>query len=152
MLKSRGFEVVESQHRKTEGDVLFPVRKTKGSAGYDFMCPYDVVIYPDVECVIWTDVKAYMQEDEVLKIYIRSSLAIKHGIVLVNGTGIIDSDYHNNKKNDGNIGICIRNTSSTPYSFKRGEGIAQGIFQKYLVADNCNSDNTRTGGIGSTNE
>ena len=34
----------------------------------------------------------------------------------------------------------------------RGERVVQGIFVKYSVADNCNSDNDRVGGIGSTNK
>lgn len=152
MMKNRGFEVVQDRFRKTEGNVIMPLRKTIGSAGYDFMAPYNFFMEPGEKMVLWTDVKAYMREDEVLKVYIRSSLAIKHGIVLLNTTGIIDSDYYNNSDNDGNIGICVRNTSLTPRTFKRGEGIAQGIFQKYLIADNCNSDEQRVGGIGSTDE
>jgi len=150
-LKNRGFEIVSDQFRKTKGDVIMPLRKTKGSAGYDFMCPYDFDLDVFESKLILTDVKAYMRQDEVLKIYIRSSLAIKYGIILVNSTGIIDSDYYKNEKNDGNIGLCIKNTSTIPYTFLRGDGIAQGIFEKYLVADNCNSDNERKGGIGSTN-
>jgi dUTP pyrophosphatase len=146
----RGFEAVEKEFRKNV-DVIMPLRKTVKSAGYDFICPYDITVHARSNRLIWTDVKAYMQEDEVLKIYIRSSLAIKWGITLVNSTGIIDSDYFSNPSNDGNIGICLENKTLHSYLILKGEGIAQGVFQKYLIADNCNSDEERTGGIGSTN-
>ena len=92
-----------------------------------------------------------MQEEEIIKMYIRSSIGTKLGLVLKNGTGIIDSDYYSNEDNDGNMGICLRNTShSQSVTLKKGERVAQGIFVKYLVADNDNADATREGGFGST--
>ena len=49
------------------------------------------------------------------------------------------------------MGICLRNTShSQSVTLKKGERVAQGIFVKYLVADNDNADATREGGFGST--
>ena len=91
-----------------------------------------------------------MDFDEYLGIHIRSSLAIKYGIVLVNQEGIIDADYYNNSDNEGHIMIAIKNTSDTPHIFEKGDKVAQGIFQKYLVADDDNSDTVRKGGIGSS--
>ena len=73
-----------------------------------------------------------MGNDEVLKIYIRSSLAVKHGLTLSNNTGIIDSSYYDNKDNEGNIGISIKNNSGKTYELVAGERIAQGIFINYL--------------------
>jgi dUTP pyrophosphatase len=90
-----------------------------------------------------------MKEDEFLGIYPRSS-AMKRKIKLGNTVGIIDFDYYSNLKNDGNIGINIYNYGDTPQLFKKGEGVAQGIFQKFLEAFNCNTDVVREGGIGST--
>lgn len=151
--KIRGFEPVKAEHFKTfktQEEVLMPLRKTKYSAGYDFMFPIDIVISPGESVMFFTDVKAYMQYDEVLKIYPRSSLGMKHGIILSNTVGVIDADYHGNSKNDGNIGFSLKNTSNKVFIGSKGEGCAQGIFQKYLIADNCNSDNKRDGGIGST--
>ena len=76
-----------------------------------------------------------MLADEVLEVYIRSSLGVKHLLALANGTGIIDSSYYGNPGNDGNIGICLVNWGSEPVVIEKGERIAQGIFKKYLVAD-----------------
>ena len=77
-----------------------------------------------------------MQPDEVLEIYIRSSLGIKKGLMIPNNVGIIDSSYYNNPDNDGNIGIALVNTSGKEVTINAGERVAQGIFKKYLVADN----------------
>lgn len=148
----RGFEVVSSEHRKHPSvDIQLPVRSTQHSAGYDFFLPCDVTIQPNQKMVVFSDVKAYMLEDEVLELYVRSSIGIKLLVVLANGTGIIDCDYCDNPNNDGNIGLALYNTSDKVVELKQGERVAQGIFKKFLVADNGNTDNVRVGGTGSTN-
>lgn len=150
-MKTRGFEVVKDEMRKTKGAVMLPKRSTSESAGYDFYLPYDIVISPHgCTGIIPTDIKAYMQEGEVLMLYVRSSVGIKKGLVLANGTGVVDMDYYSNPDNDGNIGVALRNETDVPVILKRGERIMQGIFVKYLVADNGNTDNVRDGGFGST--
>jgi dUTP pyrophosphatase len=151
MERTRGFEAVVEEHRKGTNEYILPVRGSSKSAGYDFSSPIDVIIEPHSSVLIWTNVKAYMQDDEVLEVYIRSSTAIKRDLILKNTVGIIDSDYYSNESNDGNIGICLYNTTYAPRTIKKGERIAQGIFKKYLVADDdvCLND-TRTGGIGSS--
>jgi dUTP pyrophosphatase len=92
-----------------------------------------------------------MQPDEFLSLYIRSSIGIKKGLILSNITGIIDYDYIFGNTN-GNIGVSLRNISGDFVILEKGERVAQGIFQKYLESDNCNSESDRKGGIGSTNE
>jgi dUTP pyrophosphatase len=149
-MKVRGFEFVDEKHKKGD-DGQLPLRATKTSAGYDFYSNETIIIPPFNKHVFWTNVKAYMQENEVLQLYVRSSIGIKKGLVLANGTGIIDADYYSNADNDGNIGICLSNNSDCLVTIEKGERIAQGIFLSFLVADNCNSENERNGGIGSTN-
>lgn len=61
-------------------------------------------------------------------------------------------DYYGNESNDGNIGIFLLNISDEVQYIHKGDRIAQGMFINYLVADNGNSDNERTGGFGSTNK
>lgn len=164
MTKLRGFEVVTEQHR-TAFDVFtdekggkhsfpvkiqLPTRSDSKSAGYDFYLPKDLRLLPNQKTIAFTDVKAYMQSDEVLKIYIRSSLAIKNGLMLSNNVGIIDSSYYSNPSNDGNIGIPLVNTTGLTINLKAGDRIAQGVFQKYLLADDDTSEGERTGGFGSS--
>jgi dUTP pyrophosphatase len=148
---ARFFEVVGDEFRKNEGEIKLPTRATEHSAGYDFYSPVDCVIQPNESVMIWTDVKAHMYYDNVLLLFVRSSMG-KHPIVIANGTGVVDSDYYSNSDNDGNIGFRLLNLSSTPYEIKSGDRIGQGVFLKYSITKNDNTTSVRNGGYGSTGE
>ena len=149
-MKMRGFEIVKEEMRKTKGEITLPTRGSKVSAGYDFYSPVDIILKPNEKTCVWSDVKAYMQEGEVLLLFVRSSIGIKKGLALSNGTGVIDADYYSNSNNDGNIGIALYNYSDKAVEIKKGERICQGVFVPFLEADNGNTDKKRIGGIGST--
>ena len=149
-MKIRGFMEVSSEFRKTEGEIILPKKMSRASAGYDFYSTESFTLKPGESKLIWTDVKAYMQENEVLEIYVRSSIGIKKSLMLKNLTGIIDSDYFSNDSNDGNIGICLFNYGDKEVSIDKGERIVQGIFKQFLEADNGNTNEERNGGIGSS--
>lgn len=147
----RGFKIVNKEFRKhPEADIQLPTRGSKVSAGYDFYLPCDITLQPGEKTCVWSDVKAYMNEGEVLMLHVRSSIGIKKGLMLSNITGVIDADYYSNKDNDGNIGIALYNYSDKIVELKKGERICQGVFMPFLVADNGNTDKERIGGIGST--
>lgn len=145
------FEVVKNEFRKNPNEeIQLPERGSKFSSGYDFSTPVSVMIPPKTSCLIWTDIKALMLDSMVLKLYVRSSIGIKKCLMLANQVGIIDSDYANNKKNDGNIGICLYNYGEEIVSLNAGDKIAQGIFEKYMLTDDDSTTQIRFGGIGST--
>ena len=151
----RKFEIISQKEIDKNKDlkienIVLPKRQTSKSAGYDFYLPYDIFLNTGEMKVVATGIKASLEDDEVLEIYIRSSMAIKRGLFLTNQVGIIDADYYNNPDNEGHIMIAIRNMSNTEVTLNKGERIAQGVFKKYLVTDDDNSTNTRLGGIGST--
>ena len=148
----RGFELVSKEKKKNIVPAIKPQRGTKTSAGYDFATPIKFTIPSHGKVSIWTDIKSYMQEGEVLTLHIRSSIGTKKGLRLANITGIVDSDYYNNPDNDGNIGFTFYNDSSETVTIEAGERVAQGVFLQFLVADNGNTDNERIGGFGSTGE
>ena len=76
--KVRGFEIVSDEYRKHPSiDIQLPTRNDDQSAGYDFYTPVDITIMPGERCLVWTDIKAYMQEAEVLMLYVRSSMVLK---------------------------------------------------------------------------
>ena len=102
----RGFEVVSAFE---EQDINLPTRKTTESAGYDIECAEAVTLEPGQVVLVPTGLKAFMAYDEYLAIHIRSSMAIKRHLALVNSTGIIDSDYYNNEENEGHIMIALYN-------------------------------------------
>ena len=150
MTKTRGFETVRDNARKfPDVEVKLPTRGTSKAAAYDFYSNNTYIINPNEIAKIWTDVKAYMRDNEVLLLDVRSSMGGK--FMLANTIGVIDSDYYSNKDNDGNIGIFLKNISDKTLIIEKGERIAQGMFFTYLVADNGNTDEIRSGGFGSTN-
>ena len=153
MLKIRGFEPVNTRFLKsydTMEEVVLPQCKTKNSSGYDFVAPFSFMLGVGEKIVIWSDVSAYMLDDEELLMFIRSKVGIKLDVILCNAVGKIDSDYFDNKDTDGNIGIALRNTGDVLRKFDKGEGLAQGTFYKFLRSDNGNSNDIREGGMGST--
>ena len=145
----RLFSYVSPAFRKTSGDLIKPTRATKKSCAYDFYAPKNYIVQPNETVKIWTDIKANMEDDEVLLINVRSSMG---GIWrLANTQGWIDADYYGNVKNDGNIGIFLTNISDEVQTIAYGDRIAQGMFVKYLVTDDDNAKGERIGGFGSTN-
>lgn len=133
-------------------DFSLPSRSTKFSAGYDFKLLSDVLLKPGDKVTIPTGIKVSMEKDEVLMIFIRSSLGFKYNIRLCNQVGIIDSDYFNNSDNEGHIFIKIENAGADTVSFKKGDRFAQGIFVKFLTTDEDCATTVRNGGIGSTDK
>ena len=148
-VRLRGFEKIS---KYKDVDFPMPARKTKTSAGYDICVPEDIALRPGRMVMVPTGLKAYMQDDEFLGVHIRSSMAIKKGLRLVNNEGIIDADYYNNLDNEGHIMLAIMNTGMQPIVLRKGERVAQGIFYKYLTADDDDKTEKedRSGGFGST--
>lgn len=149
MNRSRGFEFISGYKESGFG---LPTRKTTGSAGYDIAAIENICLTKGMRALIPTGIKAYMQSGEVLVIHVRSGLAVKHGLYLANGQGIIDSDYYNNPDNEGHIMIALVNGGEADFLVEKGMRIAQGIFYNYLTVDQDGLSNKveRLGGIGST--
>ncbi|WP_409021548.1 dUTP diphosphatase [Dellaglioa sp. P0083] len=176
-MKTRGFEIVT----KYAGKIDLPVRSTTTSAGYDLAAAEDFTLPSIWKSgflkVLWlirhresvaeeelvqankilkpylipTGIKAYMLDNEFLLLANRSSSPLKRGLILPNGIGVIDSDYYNNKKNEGEIFIQIINFSLKDQIVKKGDRIGQGIFMPYLTVDNEKVTATkRIGGFGSS--
>ena len=98
---------------------------TDGSAGMDMRACIDeeVKVTPGETVLIPTGIAIYIADNKLAAVLLpRSGLGHKHGLVLGNLTGLIDSDYQ------GQIFISCWNRSSTSYSIKPGERIAQMVF------------------------
>ncbi|MBX5467417.1 MAG: dUTP diphosphatase [Firmicutes bacterium] len=130
--------------------VVLPQRKTRWSAGYDLAAAERRELPPGAVVLVPTGLKALMQPDEVLQIFIRSSLAVHHRVVLANQVGIIDADYAHNPENDGHIWIPLENRGTDPVVIEAGDRIAQAIFTKYLTTEDDAAQASRQGGFGST--
>ena len=113
-------------------------RASKFSAGYDFYSPSKVVVPSHGRAKVLTGVKVSMGEGEVLLLFIRSSLAIKRGLLLSNCVGVIDADYFENVQNDGEIVAELINTTDKDVVIEENDRFMQGIFVKYLTVNDDN--------------
>ena len=108
----RKFEVVKRINEYSTSEemvVRLPERSTSKSAGYDFFLPENTVCKAHEITLVKTGMKAYMEDDDVLLLYNRSSNPKKKGLMVANGVGVIDSDYVDNPDNEGEIGVLFRN-------------------------------------------
>ncbi|MFM0877538.1 dUTP diphosphatase [Streptococcus suis] len=145
-MKIRGFELVS----QFTDENLLPKRETAHAAGYDLKAAETVSLEPGEIKLVPTGVKAYMQANEVLYLYDRSSNPRKKGLVLINSVGVIDGDYYGNPANEGHIFAQMRNITEETVVVEVGERIVQAVFAPFLLADGDQADGVRTGGFGST--
>lgn len=153
MKRTRGFEIAKGFEDK---EINLPIRKTAKSAAYDLEAAEDTVL-PSFKLgqkptLIPTGLKAYMEDDDVLMLFPRSSGPKKQGIMFPHSVGIVDADYYGNIDNDGHIMVQCINIKDEDVLIKKGDTVAQAMFQKYLVVDNDNATGERTGGFGSTSK
>lgn len=128
-----------------------PERSTKNSAGYDIFSVEEGIIKPNESKAFKTGLKVTMNSDEVLFLYSRSSQGYKYDVCLTNSVGVIDSDYYNNKDNEGHFSVKLSNNGTKDYIVNIGDKIAQGVFVKYLTVDDEEEiKRERNGGLGST--
>lgn len=119
-------ELPEDSLRRIYDNIKLPERKTIGSAGYDFCSPIGLHIAHNATVTIPTGICCEIKPGWVLKIYMRSGLGFKYGLRLVNGTGIIDSDYYS-AENEGHIHIKLANDSPISGTLYAGGGGGGGI-------------------------
>lgn len=139
------------EDKKSYEEYSIPVRKTKNSAGYDFAAIEDYILHPGQILKIPTGIRAKMNDDEALFMFVRSSMGFKYNVRMTNQVGVIDSDYYH-ADNEGHIFISLQNEGQTDFVIHKGDGIAQGVFVKYFVTEDDQVTNKRVGGIGSTNQ
>jgi len=128
-----------------------PKRATEFSAGYDFYAPFGFTLAPGETILIPTGIKSYMNPDNELKLYPRSSLGFKYQMAIVNTVPKVDADYVDNKKNEGHIFVKIVNRGNVEMTLSKGDAFCQGSFYEYLLTQDDETNEKRVGGIGSTN-
>lgn len=111
---------------------------------------YPVGILPGERAMIPTGLILDIPEGYSVRLHIRSSMAGKHGIVLANGEGVIDSDYVDP------LFMLLHNTSKSVVYISNGDRIAQAELVanlQYCLSDTSTKPapkGNRTGGFGST--
>jgi len=133
-------------------DIALPKPSTPGSAGVDLRaCLDDVLELAPGECeLISTGLAIYLDDPGLAALILpRSGLGHKHGIVLGNLVGLIDSDYQ------GEIFISCWNRGTTTFSIKPAERIAQLVIVpvrqvNFQVVDSFAKSDRGAGGFGHT--
>lgn len=137
--------------RECYDKITLPTRSTSGSAGYDFVSPFEFKLAGGIyerTYMIPTGIKAIMPKDAVLMIFPRSGMGFKTGMRLANTVGVIDSDYQHSS-NEGHI-MARFMCGFDELNVKQGDRIMQGVFMPYFTTDDDNASATRSGGLGST--
>lgn len=166
-------------YKKAE-DVLDPVLATSGSACFDIFSYFKneyislwlddptgnqarqtkrdatghfyVLIYPQERLLIPTGITFDIPKDHSVRIHIRSSVALKQGLLLGNGEGVIDYDY---------VDPCfliLYNSSNTARQifdntrYAQGELVKNYKYSLNLIEDLPDQKTERDGGFGSTGE
>ena len=128
--------------------ITLPKRATSGSAGYDFVTPFDIDLKPGETVIVPTGIRCKMDSDVVLMLYPRSGIGFITGARLANSTGVIDSDYYYSD-NEGHIMLKLVG-GFDELKLRAGAKVMQGVFTHYLLAEDDETKTTRNGGFGST--
>ena len=133
--------------------IPLPTYATGGAAALDLRACLDApkTVQPGETVLIPSGIAISIHDPGLVALLVpRSGLGIKHGIVLANTVGVIDSDYQ------GEIGIGIVNRSEAAYTIETGERVCQMLFVPVVqvdlsvVAEFSQQSERGSGGFGST--
>lgn len=149
------YDFIETDERVKVG-VNQLTRGSEQAAGYDItVWPEEPVsLDPNVTYLFPTGFKLHIGWPDIVgKVYPRSSLGVKKGLVLANTVGVIDPDYQ------GEWMVCLRNTKPLDYTtIFPGDRVAQVVFERFEAGMTFNrvkefEETVRgEGGFGSTGE
>ena len=109
-----------------------PAYATPGSAGLDLRAILDtaVELHPGETTLLPTGLAIHIADTSLAAVILpRSGLGHKHGIVLGNLVGLIDSDYQ------GQLMVSVWNRGQTSFTIEPGERIAQMVFVPVVQAE-----------------
>ena len=129
-----------------------PAYATDGAAGMDLRACIDapLVLEPGRTALIPTGIAIHIGDKGLAAVLLpRSGLGHKHGIVLGNLTGLIDSDYQ------GPLMVSCWNRGDTPFTVEPGERIAQMVIvpvvqARFEVVESFEASERAEGGFGSS--
>jgi dUTP pyrophosphatase len=133
--------------------IPLPGYATHGAAAMDLRACLDgpLTVQPGETVLVSSGIAISIHDPSLVALIVpRSGLGIKHGIVLANTIGVIDSDYQ------GEIGIGIHNRSTSAYTIEPGERVCQMMFVPVTqvaltVVEEFTMESARgTGGFGHT--
>jgi len=133
------------------GDLPLPRRMSELAAGFDLHAAVDepVTLEPGERALIPTGIAIAMPAGMEAQVRPRSGLAVKHGVTVLNAPGTIDADYR------GEVKVPLINLGREPFVVRRGERIAQMVFQllpdvRLVEVDELDATERGEGGFGHT--
>lgn len=133
-------------------EIPLPEYATDGSAGLDLRACLNeqLIVEPGETHLIPTGIAIHIDSPELASMILpRSGLGHKHGIVLGNLVGLIDSDYQ------GQLFVSCWNRGDSPFTIEIGDRIAQMVIvpvvqAKFDIVDEFDSSQRGAGGFGHT--
>jgi dUTP pyrophosphatase len=141
---------VEILITRLDPELPMPQYAKSGDAGADLVSRIDFTLEPGQRTLVPTGISLAMPMGYAAFVHPRSGLAVKHGVSVVNAPGTIDAGFR------GEVQVILINQDPhQAVSFKRGDRIAQIIFQKVATAQfievtELPGSERSTGGFGST--
>lgn len=137
---------------KIGNELPLPAYATEGSAGLDLRACLDeaVVLEPGQTTLLPTGLAIYIEDPNLAATILpRSGLGHKHGIVLGNLVGLIDSDYQ------GELMVSCWNRGQTTFTIEPGERVAQLVLlpvvqAEFNIVEDFQASDRGAGGFGST--
>jgi len=123
-------EIVYCGNRACE--YLFnPQRATAKASGIDlqYIAERNVTIRPGQIVLLPTGMKIKLEDGYEAQVRTRSGMAYKHGIVVLNSPGTVDSDY------TGEVKVVVKNMGDEPFAFVPGMRIAQLVIAPVSLCD-----------------
>jgi dUTP pyrophosphatase len=131
-------------------DLPLPSYATEGAAGLDLRAALGgrLVLGPGERALVPTGLRFAVPAGYEAQVRPRSGLSLRHGIVLPNSPGTIDSDYR------GEVQVILWNAGPEPFAIERGDRIAQLVIAPvaHVELEESALDETPrgAGGFGST--
>ncbi|MFD2231692.1 dUTP diphosphatase [Alkalimarinus sediminis] len=133
-------------------EIPMPTYATEGSAGIDLRACLDesIEIQPGETILVPTGMAIYIEDPGLAAVLLpRSGLGHKHGVVLGNLVGLIDSDYQ------GQLMVSCWNRGDKPFTINIGERIAQMVLvpvvqAEFEIVTEFDDSHRGEGGFGST--
>lgn len=138
--------------KRIDKSLPLPKYETAGAVAFDFLAREQTEILPKEIKLIPGNIIVEIPKGYALIIAARSSTAKKKGLMLANGIGTIDQDYHGE---EDEIKISVYNFSDSKVIVEKGERIAQGMFVRVDQTEWNEVDSmkkTSRGGFGTTDK
>ena len=132
-------------------DLELPTHATMDSAGMDLRAALEdfISLPPGGRALIPTGIALALPSGYEGQVRPRSSLALKHGVTVLNSPGTLDADYR------GELKVLLMNHGDQPFIVRRGERVAQLVLAPTITvslqeASDLPESDRGKGGFGST--